>query len=209
MHHYKMRAAGRNQNDSPAGIQRLELLWWRFSEAEIQCLSALQVVQRERPNALDLPLEECRLRFARWLIENGRLSEHMGCRLEGQPWVGEAVGEASEMLRCQGTVPAARASLPADERSDEALPPSAQTHPPAQRRFDLMGAWSRIRRGMAKVAKFGRALGRMDYLSDDGGTWGLYVPWNPYGAWNPYGPYDSARSVADDPWRWKRVRHDG
>jgi hypothetical protein len=124
------------------------------------------------------------------------------------------VGEASEMLRRQGAVPAARASLPVDERSGEPPPPSVQTHPPAPGRLDLMGAWSRIRRGMAKVAEFGRALGRMDYLSDDGGTWGLYVPWNPYGAWSPYGsygprdPYDGARSVADDPWRWKRVRHD-
>jgi hypothetical protein len=67
---------------------------------------------------------------------------------------------------------------------------------------------------MAKVAAFGRALGRMDYLSNEGGTWGPYSPWSPYGAWSPYGPYgprgpyDSAGSVADDPWRWTRLRHD-
>src|SRR5260370_41069686 len=70
MHFRKTRAARRNPQDTPApapapaGIQRLELLWWRFSAAEVQRLSLLQLVQRERPSARDLPLEEGRLRFA-------------------------------------------------------------------------------------------------------------------------------------------------
>src|SRR5260370_21746377 len=78
MHFRKTRAARRNPQDTPApapaGIQRLELLWWRFSAAEVQRLSLLQLVQRERPSARDLPLEECRLRFARWLAATRRLS---------------------------------------------------------------------------------------------------------------------------------------
>ncbi|HZC79404.1 MAG TPA: hypothetical protein VE258_16740 [Ktedonobacterales bacterium] len=213
MHNKETQAARRNQGESAAGVQRLELLWWRFSEGEIQRLSVLQLVHRERPNALDLPLEECRLRFARWLFETGRLSERAGCRLEGQPWAqeaeGQAVGEAAEVLRRQAAVPAAHASLPADERSGEPPPPSAQRRRPAEGRLILLGAWSRIRRGMARVAAFGRELGRMDYLSDEGRTWGPYSPWNPYGPYGPHGPYGSARSVADDPWLWMRFRHDG
>jgi hypothetical protein len=209
MHIKKTQAARRNENESSESIQRKELLWWRFSEAEIQRLSVLQLVHRERPSALDLPLEECRLRFARWLIENGRLSEHMGCRLEGQPWTreaeGQAVGEAAEVLRCEGAVPTTRASQPADESGGEPPPQSAQGRRPADGRLILMGAWSRIRRGMARVAEFGREVWRLDDLPEEGGTWGPYSPWGPYG---PRGPYGSASSVGDDPWRWMRYRHD-
>jgi hypothetical protein len=250
MHFRKTPAARRKQQDAPApapapaGIQRLELLWWRFSAAEVQRLSLLQLVQRERPSALDLPLEECRLRFARWLVATGRLSEQTECRLAGgrlagQPWAQEAAGPAegeaaveaegqaaAEVLACAGAEPTARARLPAEVPSGEPPPPSAQPPPPSaqppplesaqgnrpmDRRLLLLGAGRQLRRGMARVAAFGRALGRMDYLSDAGGPWGPYGTWGPYGPWGPYGsrgPYDSARSVADDPWRWTRLRHD-
>jgi len=270
MHFRKTRATGHNPQDdapapAPAGIQRLELLWWRFSAAEVQRLSLLQLVQRERPSALDLPLEEGRLRFARWLVATGRLSEQTECRREGghlagQLWAPEAVGPAAgeaagpaagegagpaegaaagegageaegegagpgageaavEVLAWAGAGPAARARLPAEEPSGE--PPSQESaqgnRPPAEGRRQL-------RRGMAKVAALGRVLGRLDDLSDAGGpwgpygtwgtwgTWGPYGPYGPYGPWGPYGPrgpYGSARSVADDPWRWTRLRHDG
>ena len=235
MHFRKTRAAGHNPQDdapapAPAGIQRLELLWWRFSAAEVQRLSLLQLVQRERPSALDLPLEEGRLRFARWLVATGRLSEQTECRREGghlagQLWAPEAVGPAAgeaavEVLAWAGAGPAARARLPAEEPSGE--PPSQESaqgnRPPAEGRRLLLGAWCQLRRGMAKVAALGRVLGRLDDLSDAGGpwgpygTWGPYGPYGPYGPWGPYGPrgpYGSARSVADDPWRWTRLRHDG
>src|SRR5258706_9657349 len=121
MHFRKTRAARHNPHDAPApaGIQRLELLWWRFSAAEVQRLSRLQLVQRERPSALDLPLEEGRLRFARWLVATGRLSEPTrgrleggcleACRLAGQPWApeaaGPAVGEAAAVLAYAGAEP--------------------------------------------------------------------------------------------------------
>jgi hypothetical protein len=235
MHFRKTPAARHNPQDAPApaGIQRLELLWWRFSAAEVQRLSLLQLVQRERPSALDLPLEECRLRFARWLVATGRLSEQTECRLAGgrlagQPWAPEAAGPAAgpaegeaaveaegqaaaEVLAYAGAGPTARARLPAEEPSGEPPPPSAQWNRPMDRRLLLLGAGRQLRRGMAKVAAFGRALGRMDYLSNAGGPWGPYGTWGPYGPWGPYGsrgPYDSARSVADDPWRWTRLRHD-
>ncbi len=221
MHIRKTPDARHNEHESPAGVQRLELLWWRFSEAEIQRLSLLQLVQRERPNALDLPLEECRLRFARWLVATGRLSEQTErrleeCRLEAQPWAREAVGDAAEVLACHGCVPAARADLLAGACAGEPPAHSAQGHRPMDGRLLLVGAWRRLRRGMARVAAFGRGLGRLglDDPPNNGGTWGPYGPWNPYGpygAWGPYGPsdpYGSARSVADDPWRWMRFRHD-
>ncbi len=75
----------------------MDLLIWRFSNAEIDRLSKLQLRYREAPDALDLPIEECRLRFSRWLVEHGKLSEDectgiacppgggsSGC-LEGEP----------------------------------------------------------------------------------------------------------------------------
>ena len=109
MHNKETQAARSNQNESPEGIQRLELLMLRFSEAEIQSLSLLQLVHRQRPNALDQPLEECRLRFARWLVDNGRLSEHPECPLEGQKGQSEA-REAAETPPCLGA-----AGAPYDE----------------------------------------------------------------------------------------------
>src|SRR5258707_12379028 len=94
MHNKETQAAWSNQNESPEGVQRLELLMLRFSEAEIQSLSLLQLVHRPRPNALDQPVEECGLRFARWLGDNGRLSEHTACPPEEQKGQSEARGTA-------------------------------------------------------------------------------------------------------------------
>ena len=73
-------------SDLLAGVQRLELLSWRFSEAEIQRLSTLQVRHREHPDLVDLPVEERRLQFARWLVEHGRLSEDAGSGILDHPY---------------------------------------------------------------------------------------------------------------------------
>lgn len=78
-------AALGNKSRSREDIQRLDLLRWRFSEAEIQRLCRLQLRRNARPDGLDLPLDPCRLRFARWLVEHGRLSEEPDGDREAPP----------------------------------------------------------------------------------------------------------------------------
>ena len=57
------------------GVQRLELLSRRFSSAEIDHLSRLQLRHWERPEALDMPVEESRWLFARWLLEHAKIGD--------------------------------------------------------------------------------------------------------------------------------------
>jgi hypothetical protein len=78
--------AARKATDSepPEDIERLELLSWRFSSTEIERLSRLQLRYRERPEAIDLPLEESRLRFVRWLVEQGRIGAGDGIGFQEQ-----------------------------------------------------------------------------------------------------------------------------
>lgn len=86
MHHEEASAARNVTNSDPEeGIQRLELLGWRFSSAEIDNLSRLQRHYRERPEAIDLPLEECRWWFARWLVEHGKIGEGDGVEFSARP----------------------------------------------------------------------------------------------------------------------------
>lgn len=75
MHADDTLAAEHNESDAIEVIQRMDLLQRQFSKAEIEHLSNLQVRCRERHDALDLPLEVCRLRFVRWLVEHGKISE--------------------------------------------------------------------------------------------------------------------------------------
>jgi hypothetical protein len=44
----------------------------------------LQAQHRMQPNRLDMPADGCRLRFARWLVEHGRISEDMRPDQESQ-----------------------------------------------------------------------------------------------------------------------------
>jgi hypothetical protein len=206
MHNKETQAARSNQNESPEGIQRLELLMLRFSEAEIQSLSLLQLVHRQRPNALDQPLEECRLRFARWLVDNGRLSEHTECPLEGQKGQSEA-RETAETSSCPGDAPAPHDEcLPASDCTSEPTRESAQRNRPAEWRLILLRAWSRIRQGVARMADSRRELGQLDYLPGEGGPGD---PWSTYDPYGPRGPYSSMGSVPNDPWLWMRFRHGG
>jgi hypothetical protein len=203
MHNKETQAARRNQDEAPGGIQRLELLMWRFSEAEIQSLSLLQLVRRQRPNALDQPLEEGRLRFARWLVDHGRLSEHVECPLEGQP----EEGETSDRSWRPGCSPAPRECLPASDCASVPTLEQAPRNRPAEWRLLMFRAWSRVRRGMARMVDSGcEPRQHLDYVPGEGG------PEDPCGTYDPYGPrgpYSSLGSVPNDPWLWLRFRHGG
>jgi hypothetical protein len=76
------------------GVERLDLLMWRFSSDEIARLTALQIRHRERLDRHDLQLDVYHLRFARWLIEHGRLSEHACLSCEWTPWKEEEAQES-------------------------------------------------------------------------------------------------------------------
>jgi hypothetical protein len=72
--------------------ERMDLLRRRFSGEEVERLTLLQLRCRERPDLLDLPpqerrppLQERRLQFARWLVEQGRIGEAVDPGQEGQP----------------------------------------------------------------------------------------------------------------------------
>lgn len=69
------RDGSRGSQETRKGIERMELLKDRFDAAEINRLITRQTRYRERIDALDLPADLNRLRFARWLVENGKLTE--------------------------------------------------------------------------------------------------------------------------------------
>lgn len=151
MHNEAMPAARRNHSGSTEGVQRLELLSSRFSAAEIDRLSQLQLRHRERVAGLDPPLEECRLRFARWLVERGKLGEDDGIGPEAPPrgipsghLDGGPVLEGIRDRQCQDW------------------------------RLALRGAFARIRQGIARAAGLGRELGGLGYLPGAAGPWSSY-----------------------------------
>ncbi len=97
--HQEVRLATRHiAHHSPEGgdkgVERLDLLMWRFSSDEIARLTALQIRHREQLERHDLQLDVYHLRFARWLIEHGRLSEHACLSCEWTPWKEEDAQES-------------------------------------------------------------------------------------------------------------------
>jgi hypothetical protein len=195
-------AAKHSQGDPPDGVQRLELLLRRFSPAEIQCLSLMQLLLRQRPSALDFPLEEPRLQFARWLVEHGQLSEDRGTRQEG-PASAEAVpGEG----RPHGGAPGPSSTLLSAATSDE---------PPADSAWRIRGerwlgtlshAWFALRQRITEVTTFGREVDCTDDAPREGPPWSTQGTAAPN---RPRGPGGAARQSSNVPWLWTRLRHDG
>lgn len=71
----KRQDASRGSPDVGKDIKRMELLMWHFNAAEVDRLIKCQLRYRQRLDALDLPVDLYRLRFARWLVEQGKLTE--------------------------------------------------------------------------------------------------------------------------------------
>jgi len=144
MRNHKPPADKRHHGDAPTGILRTDLLTSRFSETEIQRLSRLQLRYRERPDARDMPIEECRLQFAHWLVEQGRLSEDDGSGL----W--KRLPESPED-RPDGCVDGEMASARTQQREVGRRP--------------LFGALSWVRRGLAGRARRGHPVGNIRSVS--------------------------------------------
>jgi hypothetical protein len=189
--------AMRNRPESLDSIKRLDLLNRRFSEEEIQRLSALQLRQGERPDVLDRSIQEGRLTFVRWLVEHGRLGE--GDEADGK--------EASQQKKAPGamrpqeswpgssgttTAPAiagASAGSAVCERMPEQADEKHQDHP----RSPLLCVWKRIRQGLARVAGIGSRLGSWVFLPREG------YDVDPSQLRDPYG---NLWSYTEDPWPW-------
>jgi len=214
MHLQHTPVAKRDHNEPLQGVERLELLFWRFSQSETHSLSMMQLAHRQRPNVLDLPLDECRMRFVRWLVETGRLNEEAA---DGQP---QADDGAALALRERATCTAledASSSVQECAPSLSSPPKAAQEkdlggEEPGRARSSLPGARSRVRSGLTKLAAFGRKLGRMLLVPDDNVSWG-----GPYGANDPYSgythfdwytprTYGGTHPSIYDP-NWSRFRH--
>lgn len=191
MRKHDVRAAKRSQGEPLEGIERMELVCWRFSAAEIQSLSLLQLKQRYWPNALDLPLNEGRLQFAHWLVEHGLLSEHMGGDLEAQP----EAETASDALWRQGIAPTPCGAVSMDASVGASVRESRMER--ARRmghehwRPLLLRAWSITRRGLATLGTIGRELESTDCLfSCEGRFWKLYRADEFFWPRDPHSPHD-------------------
>lgn len=187
MRRHDVRAAKRSQGEPLEGIERMELVFWRFSEAEIQSLSLLQLQQRYWPNALDLPLSEGRLQFAHWLVEHGLLSEHTGGDLEAQP----EAEKAPDALWRPGIAPtpcgaAATGASVRESRMERARRTGHEHWRPL-----LLRAWSIARRGLAKLGTIGRELESTDWLFPcEGRFWKLYRADEYFWPRDPHSPHD-------------------
>jgi hypothetical protein len=177
-----------------AQLQRMGLRGVRFRQQEIEALVVLRHRWRQGPDASDLPAEDRRLKFARWLVEHGRLSEDDGgCAIEETARAVDAA--ARKLLTSESSARLGRGS----ERRGIAL---SQAAVPQQ----TAGAG-----GQAAPGGWWRgALRRVGARVGDIFTW-LFVPgehWDgsPY-EFTPY-PYMSPWSYMYDPLFWQR-RHTG
>jgi hypothetical protein len=165
MRNHKPPADKRHHGGAPAGILRTDLLTSRFSETEIQRLSRLQLRYRERPDARDMPIEESRLQFAHWLVEQGRLSEDDGSGV----W--KRLPESPEDMP-DGCVDGEMASARRQHREVGHRP--------------LFGALSWVRQGLTRAAGIGRGVGRWLFLPGEPGE---AIPWEMYGQFPYTGPW--------------------
>jgi hypothetical protein len=195
-------SAKRTQDGSVESIQRLELLSWRFSQVEIDRLSQLQLQHRGHLDTLDLPIEEGRLQFARWLVERGRLSEDDGSGLWEPSWRQEPSTEKwPQPARTTASPAGASSEEPDREPAHESE--SVDNQQCKDRRLSFVGVWMGMRKGLAGVAGIGRAVGSWLCQSGEAVPW---VPFDPYGLYGPYGPYGSPQSSAEAQWYWIYLR---
>lgn len=188
MHSEHSAAEQGHQINSPEGsTPRLDLLSQRFSEAEIQCLSRLQLRHRTSPDKLDLPVDPCRLSFARWLFEHGRLTEEMDRDDVALPHVAPPWEEqASCAPGGQGGMPDATQD-PSDGRVGGAPELESGCRKLSNAwRLALSRALSRMRKAVARVGDISSEAGGMAPPRDEAGPWTL--DGRPCGSERPFDP---------------------
>jgi uncharacterized membrane protein YeaQ/YmgE (transglycosylase-associated protein family) len=195
--------AASSHSDSAQSVQRLDLLSWRFSLPEIESLSALQLRYRERPDSLDMPLDESRLRFARWLVEHGGIGEDDSSSRDKLASNGRTSCESrlqDGIPRLPGDTEDNRSGTPAGEPAPESARESARGKHHQTWRLPLRRVFSRAHPGIGEAAGVDRELEDPEYLLGDGRHWD---PSNPWGPWDLYG---GSRSQSSAYWFWMGLR---
>lgn len=188
MHDDEAPTTTHNQRDSIQDIERLDVLGRRFGEAEIQRLSQLQLRQRERPDALDLPIEVHRLRFVRWLVECGRLGADDGSGFADSRWDEEP---SPEQCAC---------SHDSDSPNDQPLGEPSERKLRKDWRLSLRASWSRVCHEIARTLCIGCELGSDQSLPRAVDLWGQPGPYD------PYCPCAGTPLYMEAPWYWIFLR---
>jgi uncharacterized membrane protein YeaQ/YmgE (transglycosylase-associated protein family) len=192
-----------SQSDSAQSVQRLDLLSWRFSLPEIERLSTLQLRYREQPDSLDMPLDESRLRFARWLVEHGGIGE------DDRSSRGKLTSDGQ--MSCESRLQDGLPRLPEDtgnRRSGTPATPAGEPTPESTRRkhhrswcLPLRRAFSRAHLGIGGAAGAAdRELENPEYLPGDGHHGDSSNPWEPWGL------YGGSHSQSSPYWFWMGLR---
>lgn len=160
-----------------------------LSPREIRALTALRRRWNQAPDSRDIPAEERRLLFARWMVEHGRLSDDDGSGQRDNAYLLAipACSGTREMAQesTDGTCPA-----PAHDGGHE---DATEQSVDADRRLCQHTVGARTRNALRSI---GAALGRIArWLFEPDDDWGLgYQPWSnsqqmsPWSSWeNP--PY--------------------
>jgi hypothetical protein len=175
-----------DRQDSYEGAAQKGMLGCRLSKGEIQSLLVLRLRWQQAPDACDLPADEPRLQFARWLVEHGKLSEGEGSRAHEPVCSGADVSPDSPREHepvCVKDIPSELEGCSTDER------------PQDQSQQSLCTVGMRIRQSLARIGAVGRKVA----------TW-LFVPSEPwdrsYGLYGPY-PHVSPWSCMEDPLFWR------
>ena len=199
--------ATRTQGESLDGIKRLDLLSRRFSEEEIQRLSALQQLRGERPDVLDRSIQEGRLQFVRWLVQHGRLGqgdttdgeeasleeESPGAKHPHGSWPTSPGTDAARTRAAASAGSASCEQVPdhaAENQSDNEKQSGNQCAP-------LHCVWAWIRTGFARAAGIGSQLGSWVFLPNEA------AEIDPLSLRDPNG---SPWTYMDDPWPWTHFR---
>ncbi len=178
-------AAIRDAGGALAPVPHADPLLGRFSADEIVRLTTLRLRCRERPDALDQPIPERRLQFARWLVEHGRLGENIESGEADR--AREPAREASSEPWRAGSPSERRGGAESRLQDHESASANTCWKPPANRRVTLLGLASRIWRRSGPRERSGRPRDISARLPD--------------GA-DPWSPFRGPREYFEAPWLW-------
>jgi hypothetical protein len=198
-------ATNSGQKEPVEGLERLErceLLAHGFNDAEIQHLSALQLLARQHSKSLGPPAQDSRLEFARWLVTHGRLSEYIGCASDGQQLPEKALDASPREARISQT----HTKTPSDVHAGELEMDSTKWQGLSRWSASIGGAWVRVRKRLNTLVT---ALGGnwcTERMSGNECTRRTFRVRDPYGSsWR----HDPPHPTDNDIWYWLRYWHHG
>jgi hypothetical protein len=189
-------AAAQFERDEIEAARQAGLLGDHCSEREVAALLVLRRRWRQEPDLLDLSPDERRLKFARWLVEHGRLSEDDGSGLLDFAF--------SQEIKPGGMLPAAAGASKCPACRD--VPAANRDPSDAGQQLTPRRAGAQALKLLQRVWSVVRGVAVWLFAPDD--RWdGYYRPYlSPY---TPYPPYPPGRPWPsfNDPLLWRDVRH--